>query len=301
LISVLQIINSNTIGGINTVVKQLDEALSNKADIEFSTCVYSNDNSGFVNFESINNFIRINNNGIINLLFHLRRCLKKYDIVLLHGFTPLVSFGIIGLKLKIVFINHGIIGTGRKLILHEYLKILLFQIYILLFVDKIVSVSQFSMDKLLDSFVFPRKKCSIIYNSVNLPAVRYSRRSNGKVILGFHGRFVKFKRIERLLNTANFLKTYFEIKIILLGTGPLLNEYLNIGNKLDLDITIIPYNNNIKETISQFDFEVIPSDEENFGISVIESIMLGIITFVFKDGGGCTEIYSRWFFLVYLR
>lgn len=225
----------------------------------------------------------------------MRKCASNYDIVILHGFTPLIAFGIIASGSKIVFINHGIIGTGRKLGYLEYIKKFLLYFFSNIFVNIVVNVSSFSMFKFVSEFGVNPDRCRVIYNTTDFPREKLNLKKSENIILGYHGRFVQFKRLDRLILISHCINKYRKSTVRIVGSGPLREYYMKLSASLGVDLIISDFTNDVLEEIAKFDFEIIPSNEENFGISVLESIFSGKITFVFSDGGGCTEIFGNRF------
>jgi glycosyltransferase involved in cell wall biosynthesis len=118
------------------------------------------------------------------------------------------------------------------------------------------------------------------------------------VRLGFHGRFVGAKRIDRFLDVAARVAREHPLQAVLVGDGPLMEEVQATARQLGLDAEFTGYRMDLQDIVRGFDVEIIPSDTEYFGLAVIEAIQAGHPTFVFADGGGCSEIFDErtgWF------
>jgi glycosyltransferase involved in cell wall biosynthesis len=293
VIKVTHIVDARTIGGVNSVIKAFDVFFKYDELISNITLIHHCGSVDLKNFESISKKIELTESNWLTLLRAIRKIFIKSDLLILHGFTPAIAFATLFTKSKIIFINHGILGTGRKLKKYEIIKKYLFKKYLKFYVDKIVNVSIFAENKIISTYRINKIKSSVIYDSTNFKKQKYERRISEKLLLGFHGRFVWFKRIDRLILASSILNKSIKTAVHLIGDGPLKEDYITLANSLNVELKIEDYCQDIPDKIRNFNYEVIPSDEENFGVSVIESIICGNITFVLKDGGGCTEIFGE--------
>lgn len=94
--------------------------------------------------------------------------------------------------------------------------------------------------------------------------------------IGYVGRFDKSKGILELLDAFHkALKIKPELKLTLVGNGPLLNQILIMKNKLNLDNKLIIKNPHAleEEIYSEIDLLIMPSKNlEGFGLSVVEAM-----------------------------
>lgn len=228
----------------------------------------------------------------------LKHMAQQCEVIHLHGFTPWQAFACWLARKKIVYTNHGLLGTGRKLRPHECLKLVLLKLFLRHAVHRIAHVSRFMQACMISEYAVPAQKCRVVYNSTPWQAQPPHFNPTAKLRIGFHGRFVSFKRIDRLLRVAALVAQHRAVDVVLVGEGPLQNEIAAQAASLHVPLRLESYTLKVEALVSTFDVEIIASQDEPFGLSVLESIQTGHPTFVFADGGGCTEIFEAevsWF------
>ncbi|MCG3154511.1 MAG: hypothetical protein DKINENOH_01105 [bacterium] len=228
----------------------------------------------------------------------LKRMAQQSEVIHLHGFTPWQALACWLARKRIVYTNHGLLGTGRKLRPHERLKLVLLKLFLRHAVHRIAHVSRFMQARMISEYAVPAPKCRVVYNSTSWQAQPPHFNPTAKLCIGFHGRFVSFKRIDRLLRVAALVAQHRGVEVVLVGGGPLQNEITAQAASLHVPLRLESYTLQVEALVSTFDVEIIASQDEPFGLSVLESIQTGHPTFVFTDGGGCTEIFeaeTSWF------
>ena len=98
--------------------------------------------------------------------------------------------------------------------------------------------------------------------------------SYGGIKLGCIARLSEQKGLTYLLDAMSLL-TVKDIRLFIVGDGELRNELENKVKKLDLQdsVTFLGYRKDIAECINSFDFCVLPSVFEGFGLVAIEAFM----------------------------
>lgn len=228
----------------------------------------------------------------------LQRLAQQCEVIHLHGFTPWQALACWLARKKIVYTNHGLLGTGRKLRRYERLKLLFLKVFLRYAVHRIVHISRFMQTRMISEYAVPLQRCRIVHNSTPWQAQPPHFNPETKLRIGFHGRFVAFKRIDRLLSVAALVAQRHAVEVVLVGEGPLQEEIAAQATFLQVPLRLENYTLKIDALVSTFDIEIIASQAEPFGLSVLESVQAGHPTFVFADGGGCTEIFeaeTNWF------
>lgn len=309
-IRVLQCVPRTMMGGVFVVARELVNSFSPSSltprRIHISAAVtpeksYSGE---FILTHDSSVHITAINGNLLRRVRTLLRVARSNDIIHVHGFTPWEALACWMSGKPIVFTNHGLLGVGRRLRPYEHIKKVLLKIFLRHACSRIVSVSSYGEKRLLDEYRVDRKRSIVIHNSTAWTAVSPSLHSwseeceGEKFTLGYHGRFVQFKRLDRFINVASKVHHERKIKVKFVGDGPLRESLSSHAKRQGVDLEIIPFCHDPQIKVQQFSAELITSDEEYFGLSVLESIQSGHPTFVFADGGGCTEIFdpeSAWF------
>ena len=308
---ILHILGSATFGGIEKLVfdlttvqktnKNLDvRILFLRKEGEFLDlflakkipCYFSNISSGYD--VSLGKYLKI------------YRILKKFDVIHIHSFNPILAFFIILTNRKIVYTIHSVRGYGRVKKKNEYLKNFLHKIFICNFVDFITYNSNYTKNYWTTKFHLKQKNQLVIYNGINFSSMRkpgeLSANENdnrvlvSKFIVGTSSRFIRLKRIELLIEAfAKFQEKVEDCKLILVGDGPVRNELEMLIKKYNIKKKTVftGYKKNVQDFQNIMDVCVFPATTETFGLVAIETLSLGKPTIVFNDGGGITEIVEK--------
>ena len=117
--------------------------------------------------------------------------------------------------------------------------------------------------------------------------------SYGGIKLGCIARLSEQKGLTYLLDAMSLL-TVKDIRLFIVGDGELRNELENKVEELDLQdsVTFLGYRKDIVECINSFDFCVLPSVFEGFGLVAIEAFM-NSKTLVATDIPGLNEVVTH--------
>lgn len=277
MIKILQIYEDQSIGGIGTVIKNITNCMSS---YEISIKNYK------VKQLPLYRVLKC-----INQVYIIRKEISKFDIVHIHGFRPVYLLYFTFKNIKMVYHLHGLLGTGRKLRKYEKIKEFLNKQFIKGYCDVVIAVSEYAKNKIIKEYEIDSNKVLIIHNSSDFKICNPKEWNKNHLNICYHGRFVKFKRIDRLLKVAKLVSNYTKVKVVLIGTGNK-NELIELSKSFNLDLKFVDYVNNPQDILKEFDCSILPSNNEYFGISGIEAILTGLPLFMFSDGGGCLEIYD---------
>ncbi|MDZ7267778.1 MAG: glycosyltransferase family 4 protein [candidate division KSB1 bacterium] len=283
-------------GGIYRVVCELFEVLAHDRHVELQAALVtaSGDESDFL-FSGKHVVVA----GTFPRKFvALWRLAGGYDLIHLHGFTPWQALACWLARKKMVYTNHGLLGTGRPLAPHEHVKLVLMKLFLRHAVHRIIHVSQFMQQRMTQEYGVSLAKSVVVHNCTRWQAQPPRFEPGAVWRLGFHGRFVSVKRIDRLLVVAALVSRQRTVEVVLVGEGPLQSKLEKQAGALGVMLHFVPYCAAAATAVSNFDVEIISSRDEALGLSALEAIQAGHPTFVFADGGGLLEIFAgcaEWF------
>lgn len=174
------------------------------------------------------------------------------------------------------------------------------------FVDKVIAVSGFVKDKLLqEGFIKPNK---IVQISLGIDLLKYSnlnsnedvrheyRISKNAPLIGMIGRFQKIKGHHIFIKmAAEIIKTYPKAHFMIVGSevfedvkeaeyGREINGLIK-NNGLDEKIVLTGFRYDIPQILKALDVLVIPSEVETFGMVVLEAMAAGVPVVSCAKGG----------------
>lgn len=297
---VLHIIWSSNIGGIESVVLNL--ALSQNKSESIKASIFAAKSDGtLIDKASENNIEILKGNfskGRLNIskLISCIKIFRNFDILHIHSFNPIIAIAATLTGKKIVYTEHGNFGFERKLSKSE-LKIKKLQKYFLnKQVNHITCNSHFTRKMLLEFYDVKESDASVIYNGINLPQIKNDSYKKAEVVrIGFVGRLVEVKKIERIVEALSKLSNKDKIKFDVVGDGPLRfgTEMIVIMNDIEDQTTFWGFQNDLQKFYSNWDLLIAPSANEAFGLVAIEAYSYGCPVAAFTDGGGLTELVNK--------
>ena len=139
-------------------------------------------------------------------------------------------------------------------------------------------------------FSFPEGKTDVLYNNYTVTDEKVVNRGDRNLItIGYMGRLIKLKRVEYLIELADFLQkekiNNFKIEIV--GDGEAKNDLKLLTDKLNLNdfIVFTGFKKDVEIYYEKFDIFVLPSEEECLSISLIDAGVKGLPSVAFNVGG----------------
>jgi glycosyltransferase involved in cell wall biosynthesis len=142
-----------------------------------------------------------------------------------------------------------------------------------------------------NGYRFPINKQGVVYNtnSVNINKKNNIETSSNVVIIGYIGRLVGLKRVEYLLDAADYLKKNdihnFIINII--GDGELKNKLIKYSEQLKVNdkVKFLGYKSDVERYYKNFNIFMLPSREECLSIALIDACIYSLPCIAFNVGG----------------
>ncbi len=233
----------------------------------------------------------------------LKNIFKKFDIIHLHFFNPVIAYAAVASGKKIVYTEHGNFGFGRKKKMSDRFNYFFLKKFLNKHVSYVSFNSEFTAKIARKRYGLTNTKSKVVYNGIEISKKNSSKevdpqlknKLEGKFIVGTSSRFAGFKRIDRLISAfAEFHKDKNAL-LLLVGEGVMRKELEQLCFKLKVaDKTIFTgYRKEVRSLQDAMDVCVFPSENEPFGLVAIEALALGKPVIVFSDGGGIAETVSK--------
>ena len=224
---------------------------------------------------------------VLKLLTSIRQIIKKNEITIVHTHHRMAAFYIRLLKLFNSRLTH--VYTA-----HNVFKDKLPLYGFALKNAKSVAVGEAVNKNLKEDVGITDSR--VIYNGVVLKETDDQVDeiiSYGGIKLGCIARLSEQKGLTYLIEAMSLL-TVKDIRLFIVGDGELRNELENKVKELDLQdsVTFLGYRKDIAECINSFDFCVLPSVFEGFGLVAIEAFM-NSKTLVATDIPGLNEVVTN--------
>ena len=163
-----------------------------------------------------------------------------------------------------------------------------------------LAVSQYAKEFLAEKRKIPLDKIEVLINPINIGKVAFITEPEAEavkdridfhpdnILIGMITRFYPVKGIECLIKAApRILKKHDNVKFVLCGEGPLLDEMKTLAKKLDVDDSFffVGFVDRPEVWISMFDIMVSSSYSEGCPNSILEAMALGKAIVSTKAGG----------------
>jgi glycosyltransferase involved in cell wall biosynthesis len=168
---------------------------------------------------------------------------------------------------------------------------------------KVIGVSRFVAEDLIEYLTLPPRKVIYIYNPVvgdsliaNAAAECYHPWFGGDIpVFVAVGRLSAEKDFKTLLEAFAILRNSMDARLLILGGGLLLSELREYAQKLEVnqDVGWLGFVNNPLPYIKEAQLFLMSSLYEGFGLVVIESLLVGTTVVVADSPGGIREILNN--------
>ncbi len=279
---ILFFLNSFGLGGAERVCDNYaKEYLNQGFEVHFITLYKESDYVINENYKVINLDIDKNissTNKIIQILKKrkiVNNYLKKHKFSLITANLPFSQLlaRLTKINKKCIYVQHSTLSNDISI---KYRKVL----NIIFRKRKIVAVSKNVGKELINDFKFKEKYVTTIYNPLLLEEIKKLKKEktdNIKPYILFVGRLEKVKRPERMLETFYKGKFYKEYKLVILGSGSLLEKLKKIAKNYNIEKDVIfkGYTPNVYSYMSRAKALVVTSDSESFSMVLLEALACG--------------------------
>lgn len=165
--------------------------------------------------------------------------------------------------------------------------------------QQVIAVSENLRRELLEREKLPPHKVVVIHNGIDPDrfmserrcAVIEGDRGDRSVVLGTVARLAPQKGLATLLRAFALLEEQlagaFDLRLVLVGDGPLLSELKTLARQLGIDRRVIftGMRRDIPELLHSFDIFVLPSLTEGLPLTVLEAMAAGLPVVASRVGG----------------
>jgi glycosyltransferase involved in cell wall biosynthesis len=241
-------------------------------------------------------YIQLNKSNYIKSAFLLSKICKENKIQIIHAslFAAFIisALSTIFRKTKVIWHFHS----------HEYDWPLKSKIAVKLFsrisgVKKLLFVNK-ELIEYFQAFNFPKNKICLLYNHSTVSiGENFEKTKNNTLRIGFVGRVVALKRVEYLVELAEFLieRNVHEFIIDIVGDGDSLSYIQKQIQSLKLDsyFNLHGFQTDVNNFYQSFDIFVNPSQEECLSIAMIDAGMHSLPIVAFNVGGNEEIVNDR--------
>lgn len=156
---------------------------------------------------------------------------------------------------------------------------------------KIFTVGQELKDRLISLWGYPVEKIQLKYHGIETkeflpdPDVCRSMRKNNyisdtDIVIISTARMSQEKALHRIIEAFNRLsRSYKNLRLLLLGSGPLENDLKNLAQKCENEnrIKFLGHQDNVADWLKMSDIYVLSSDTEGFSLAVLEAMCSGLV------------------------
>lgn len=167
------------------------------------------------------------------------------------------------------------------------------------FVNQIISVSNVVKEFLINHFHIKANKIKVIPNGIVLPNKIPQQSKNHNFHITSVGAINWVKNYDDLISIMNILVNQYsltQVKLTIIGDGPLRNQVEELINKYNLKENIILTGhltlNGIYETLKQTDLYIQTSLSESFGLGILDAMSYGVPVVAY-DVGAINEIVNK--------
>jgi glycosyltransferase involved in cell wall biosynthesis len=166
-------------------------------------------------------------------------------------------------------------------------------------------VSQAIKDNLVNEYGYPAGRTSVLYHGVDTRRFQASaserleyRRTHGipdeATVIVSHGRLVRRKRVDRILNAFDVLSSeHANLWVLITCYGPMTEEVEKTaaGSAARDRVRLVGFQADSSRILKASDIYVLSSDDEGFGIALLEALSTGLVC-VATNGPGPRDILT---------
>jgi glycosyltransferase involved in cell wall biosynthesis len=219
--------------------------------------------------------------------------LERSDLVHAHGFNLPLGALMRRVKRPVVFTEHGQFGLGRSLGSRDRLKLRVQRHFLTHRCTAIAANSRWTAERLSRTYRIEPERVAVVYNGIEPIAddvTAGTREGPDELVVVFVGQLKPFKRVDRLIRAIAGIRDQ-TIRALIAGGGPLEGELRSLAREVGVDrqVRFLGWTRDIASVLRRGDVLVLPSEEEPFGLAMVEGCAHGLLPIAFADSGGALE------------
>lgn len=220
------------------------------------------------------------------------RALRRADVVHMHGFNLSVGLLAVASGRPIVFTEHGTFGLGREIRGREQLKRRMQRLFLKRSVRVVAANSGHTAQRMKEIYGVDVAGIAVVHNGTAQFPSPTTTASDGELHAVVVGRLVPFKRVHRAIEAVGRAALGHRIRLDIIGEGieepALRRQVAALG--LNGQVRFLGLRNDVHEILAAADVLVHPSQNEPFGLAVLEATASGALPIIFADAGGALEV-----------
>lgn len=225
---------------------------------------------------------------------------KRYDILHLHSFIPVLCLCAAASRRKIVYTIHGGFSPAAEMTVIKRIKKAMLKYYLNKWADHVTFNSRFTRQAAEAAYGLSGVRRDVVYNGTaarerveqdSSEEEAQRREIGGRFVVGTASHFIRIKRIDLLIRAFARFSNGRNTVLMLVGDGPLEPDLKRLCESLGISGATIFTGPKSDAVICQrlMDVCVFPSGFESFGLAAMETLSLGKPTIIFGDSCGMLE------------
>lgn len=218
------------------------------------------------------------------------RRLRPFDVLHVHAFNVPLGLASILAGRPIVYTEHGSYGIGRRF---GAQKRGLQRLYLSRPSITIAANSRYTAQQLASYYQLGSDQVRMVHNGVDFgrPPDQTARNHTPELIVGFVGRWVQTKRLDRLLHAIVLANQHADVRLVMVGGGPYEQGLRRLATNLGISevVEFVGPRLELDDVLDRMDV-LVQTGVESFGLSIVEACGRGVLPAVFADGGGAVEV-----------
>lgn len=223
--------------------------------------------------------------------------LRLADVIHMHGFNLALAALAEWTRRPIVFTEHGNFGLGRRIGARGKVKRHLQGSFLRHRVAGLAANSAHTGQRAGALYGLDTTRLEVIHNGIDpswfdKDVFASANDRAGNLRIATVGRLVAFKRVDRAIEAIARASLRDRMQLTVVGRGPLEGQLHTLATSLGIDarVRFVGDRTDVARTLAATDVLIHPSENEPFGLAILEACAKGVLPVVFSDGGGALEV-----------